>query len=259
MTTAYFRRLLLRGSDWLNRRLRRTLDSSAAFYPANEFCQIPGLSGLFELYLGRKADGVFVEVGANDGVYVSNTWGLAERGWRGLMIEPVPELAAACVKNHLRHLEVSVIQSAVGAPGVQEVELHLAGALTTASSDVLNEYRGLTWAQSQLTQATITVPCSTLNGLLDSHGIQPGFDVLVVDVEGFESDVFLGFDVAKWMPRLMIVELTDSHAELRSRAVDDAHLQDSILDSGYSIVFKDMANTVFVRRDVRRDTLVGLG
>jgi len=38
--------------------------------------------------------GVFVEVGANDGVAQSNTYFLGRRrGWTGILIEPVPWLA----------------------------------------------------------------------------------------------------------------------------------------------------------------------
>ncbi|XP_071520539.1 uncharacterized protein [Panulirus ornatus] len=38
-----------------------------------------------------KVDGVFVEVGAQDGLWLSNTWWLeAARGWRGLLIEADP-------------------------------------------------------------------------------------------------------------------------------------------------------------------------
>lgn len=42
-------------------------------------------------------NGIFVEVGANDGQTQSNTAYFARhRGWRGLLIEPIPELAARC-------------------------------------------------------------------------------------------------------------------------------------------------------------------
>ena len=151
MGTNSARRFLLRALDWLGRRIRVASDSRAEFYHGNEFCQISGLSGLYELYLSRKTNGTFVEVGANDGIYVSNTWGLAERGWNGLMIEPVPDLAAKCALNHKMHPRIKVVQTAVAAPGVDEVTLHLAGALTTASTDVVAEYASLAWAQCQMT------------------------------------------------------------------------------------------------------------
>ena len=40
--------------------------------------------------------GTFVEVGAFDGWSYSHTVCLAQLGWRGLYIEPVPEHAALC-------------------------------------------------------------------------------------------------------------------------------------------------------------------
>ncbi len=42
-------------------------------------------------------NGIFVEAGANDGQTQSNTAYFARhRGWRGLLVEPIPELAARC-------------------------------------------------------------------------------------------------------------------------------------------------------------------
>ena len=51
----------------------------------------------------RKRRGVFVEAGANDGIAQSNTYYLERYlGWRGLLIEPIPELFRRCVVNRPR-------------------------------------------------------------------------------------------------------------------------------------------------------------
>ena len=45
-------------------------------------------------------EGFFIEAGANDGVSQSNTLYFERyRSWKGLLIEPIPELAAQCRKN----------------------------------------------------------------------------------------------------------------------------------------------------------------
>jgi len=56
-----------------------------------------------ELYLPPLKEGFFVEAGANDGVSQSNTL-YFERymGWRGLLIEAIPELADQCRRNRPR-------------------------------------------------------------------------------------------------------------------------------------------------------------
>jgi len=62
----------------------------------------------------KFAGGFFVEAGANDGITQSNTALLARyRGWRGLLVEPVPELAARC---RAQRPESIVEQAALVAP-----------------------------------------------------------------------------------------------------------------------------------------------
>src|SRR6476660_4644576 len=55
---------LLASLGW---RLERIGRQAAEFYPVSKTCQIPTLSTIYERLLGRRRDGVFVEVGAYDG------------------------------------------------------------------------------------------------------------------------------------------------------------------------------------------------
>ena len=228
-------------------------DAADGWYPGQPTCQIPGLSALYSRFLGDRTDGVFVEVGAYDGVFVSNTWGLAERGWTGLMVEPVPTNAEACRRNHAGHPRVRVVETAVGAEDDATVTLQLAGTLTTANTDAFEEYKSIEWAKGSLSEETVEVPSTTLDTLLATTGTEPGFDVLVVDVEGYEATVFSRFDLPRWRPKMLIVELIDTHPDLSLLATSDARLSRSIQETGYAIVFKDHINTVFVRSDVWAD------
>ncbi|MDP2013167.1 MAG: FkbM family methyltransferase [Actinomycetota bacterium] len=226
--------------------------AETAYYPQQPSCQIPELWFILERLLGRRETGYFVEVGAYDGVFVSNTWGLAVRGWQGLMLEPVPAMAAQCRANHGGHPRVQVVERAIGLAGVDEVRLHIAGTLTTANAEALHEYEDLDWAQGSLTTEQIVVPCSTLDEVLVEFDVPVGFDVLVVDVEGFETEVFSGVDLDAWKPKLLIVELADMHPDLSLTAAKDAQLGEMFLAKGYRIVFKDHVNTVLVREEIWR-------
>ena len=57
-----------------------------------------GLNGLQDKKVLKylpTAPGFFIEAGANDGLKQSNTFYLeSRRGWRGLLVEPIPELAS---------------------------------------------------------------------------------------------------------------------------------------------------------------------
>ena len=222
-----------------------------SFYSQQPTCQIPHLQHLFAKFFGERESGFYVEVGAYDGIFVSNTWGLAERGWDGLLIEPVPHLAELCRKNYVGHERVRVIQKAVGASASQ-VTLHLGDVFTTANTDLLAEYGDISWASGSITAEQVVVECQALDQVLSEENVPKEFDLLVVDVEGFETEVFAGFDLARWRPKMLIVELVDTHPNLSTTQRQDARLGRSLASSGYVIAHKDWINTVFVREDVWR-------
>jgi len=221
-----------------------------AFYPQQSTCQIAHLWYLYSLFLGEREVGTFVEIGANDGVTASNTWGLAERGWTGWMAEPIPDLAASCRRNHHGHQNVTVVETAVGSSESTEIVLHVAGVLTTGNDELFNEYRSIDWARNHLQNREIVVQSCTLDTFLLNNYVPQSFDVLVVDVEGLESEVFSSFDLDLWSPKIVIVELVDTHPDLASTSISDALLGHKLVSKGYFIVYKDSVNTMFVRTDI---------
>jgi hypothetical protein len=68
---------------------------------------------LWNIFRGR-CNGFFVEVGAYDGVHLSNTYFLEQLGWRGLLIEPILEL---CRRATAARPNSRVIHSACGKRG----------------------------------------------------------------------------------------------------------------------------------------------
>jgi len=221
----------------------------AAFYPQQPTCQIPNLYYLLSKFLGNRKEGHYVEVGAYDGLLVSNTWGLAARGWHGLLIEPVPHLADRCRRNYAHLENIKVLSVAIGREE-QEVVLHFAGPLTTTNTSVYNEYFDLEWAKGALTDKSLSVECRPLDIVLTEQQIPLGFDLLVVDVEGFETEVFAGFDISRWEPKMVIIELADTHPDLTATEDADAQLGRTLCQAGYIVCFKDSINTVLVREDV---------
>ena len=238
-------------------RLHRPRSSGAGvasdFYRPAPSCQIPELATLYRLYLGERNDGFFVEVGAYDGVSYSNSSCLADVGWRGILIEPIPVFAQAC-RNHYRgNSRIQIVETAVGASN-SSVEIMIAGPLTTTNEDILQRYRNVSWAKADVQDATtLIVPQRTLDEVLECAGAAGSpIDVLIVDVEGAEASVFAGFSVERWAPRMIIVELCHTHPDLHVTAASDADLQRSIEAAGYAVVYKDAINTVLVSNHLSR-------
>ncbi len=107
---------------------KATVDETPPFYKLPPTCQVPKIDVIYEQYFGQRTDGCFVEVGAFDGEYSSNTSGLADIGWTGYYIEPVPEYCQRCRERHESNKNVTVSECAIGSePG--NVEVNVGGPL----------------------------------------------------------------------------------------------------------------------------------
>jgi FkbM family methyltransferase len=140
--------------------------------------------------------GYFVEVGANEPQLRSQTWHLEQAGWTGILVEPQPELA-----DKLRATRRStVFATACSAPehAGRTLPLHVAGPLSSLDRAQM--------APGAAPEAVIDVPVRTLDSILEEAGAPENFDFLSIDVEGHEIAVLRGFNVARWCPRLILLE-----------------------------------------------------
>jgi FkbM family methyltransferase len=191
--------------------------SAPQFYSPSPTCQIPELADLYRLFLGERHEGLFVEVGAYDGVSFSNSSCLADAGWSGILIEPIPAFAERCRGRYRGNQRIEVVHCAVGAEQ-GEVEINVAGPLTTTNADVMKSYGTIDWAKSAVSRASkIRVEQRTLDAILaDSAFRERPIDVLIVDVEGAEEAVFAGFSLSTRAPKMVIVELSHTHPDLHA-------------------------------------------
>lgn len=217
------------------------------YYKASPDCQIPHLDWLYEKCFGRIDYGLFVEVGAFDGEYVSNTCFLADMGWRGCYIEPVPEFHDKCRLRHANNPGVRVDRPAIGLER-DEVEINLAGPPPSIDDTTTEIFRRLPWAKSHVSNEKVRVPQETLDKYLEDRQVAPGFELLVIDVEGYERDVLAGFSLDKWRPRMVIIELHDQNMQYLETMPRNDEIVRIFDQAGYIASYKDFTNTVYVRK-----------
>ena len=150
---------------------------------------------------GEKRGGYFVEVGAADGVYLSNTYYLETRlGWTGILAEPNPRFAEALTRRSCIVSPLCVSSTTGERVSFLNVEM---GELSRMES--VNPGDGHE-ARRQRTAERIEVETIRLNDLLERHNAPRRIDYLSVDTEGAELDILSAFDFDRWDVRAITVE-----------------------------------------------------
>ncbi len=148
-------------------------------------------------YFGRKRDGVFVEVGANDPVAGSQTWLLEQNGWQGAVVEPQ---ASLCEKLRPARPRSRVFQVACSCPGSEgEADLVLTEYDGNATLKPQRDSHGINYVGAERVRIT------TLDSVLQAADISH-VDFLSLDVEGHEIEVMRGFNFEKYKPSLILIE-----------------------------------------------------
>ena len=152
------------------------------------------------LLYGRKRGGYFVEVGAHNGIHLSNTKMLEESfGWNGVCAEPNPNLFKELVKNRTAYCSQKAVYSTSG-----ETLEFLMGTDDANHTDLLSGITKTLMEGGNLeclkkeNVGTIKVETITLTKLLDEAKMPRFIEYLSIDVEGAEMEVLNGIDFFKY-------------------------------------------------------------
>ncbi len=186
--------------------------------------------------------GFYVEAGAHDGFTQSNTYWLERfRGWRGLLVEPMPELAA---EARLSRPAAAVFQCALVSAEEPRATLRMRFGDLMSMVDGAREshWPGLGTVLGWRDPYELDVEARTLSSLLDEIDA-PEVDLLSLDVEGSEGPALRGLDLDRHAPRYVLVEIHDREHD---RPPVDAVLSERYLEHGWL----SPVDLLYVRRDV---------
>ena len=154
-------------------------------------------------------NGIFVELGAYDGITQNNTLHFEEKGWRGVLIEPVPAAFSACRRNRPLAKTFNCACVRPDFPS-NHVEIVAVGLMSVIRGGIGGGEAEENWIRrgetvQQIRREMVHAPARTLDSVLIEAEI-PRVDLLVLDVEGTELDVLAGFDDNRWQPRWIVCE-----------------------------------------------------
>jgi FkbM family methyltransferase len=206
---------------------------------ARRYWGLHDLDHQIEKYLNFDS-GYFVELGANDGKLASNTFYYEKsRNWRGILIEPAPNLflrcrenrsaenhivCAACVSFDYKDEFVKIIYS-----NSMSVSLNVE---TDIGDPVAHAELGRQFLGPNETVFAFGAIARTLNSILQEGAAPARIDFLSLDVEGSEIEVLKGVDHEAFRFRYMLIEcrdiarLSEYLGALRYRMIDKFNAHD---------------------------------
>lgn len=165
--------------------------------------------------------GTFCEVGAFDGVQSSNTLFFEELGWRGLLVEADPLLAAKCQSTR----SADTICLAAGTPtGWRDFFIN-------------TKDRGLSGLQRPGVKVSVLV--RRLDDILADANFHD-LDLLSIDTEGTELEVWTSIGLIR--PRIVIMEYQTCDEPSQEDAITKVMTGD-----GYKLAHKTQYNLIFTR------------
>ena len=151
-----------------------------------------------DVIFNNKKNGYFIELGATDGITLSNThYFEKELGWNGVCIEPNPDNIDKLKKNRNCHVSNSLIYSKSG----EKKNFNIVNCNELSGID--NHIGNI--GNSKVSK-TIVLNTKTLTEVLDDFKAPKYIDYLSLDTEGSELEILKGLDFKKYIIGYISVE-----------------------------------------------------
>jgi FkbM family methyltransferase len=192
-------------------------------------------SYLREQFFSGVTGGVFVDVGAGDGVTDSNTLHFEEEGWSGLLVEAHPDIFKKLVEARKSLAENVCCANFTGKKFFQLVPVQGWSGL----DDFIRKFdeEEMERIEEAGPIGAMPLPCFPLRDLLEKHGIRE-VDYLSVDVEGAELSVLESVDWESVEIRVITVEINRT----------DGAIGDFLTSHGYRLWSNIGPDEVYVLR-----------
>ena len=156
----------------------------------------------FTHYAGKK--GFYVEIGAGDGVNISNTYLLEKADWQGIIVDPVNYNSEniklrKCIKD----------KRAVYSRSGLKLPFFVVESFPT-SADQIENFSGILEHirdnVKTLPNKIINVETVSLNDLLEQYNAPNKIDYISIDTEGSEFEIIKNFDFNKYDVEIFTIE-----------------------------------------------------
>nr|WP_315149658.1 FkbM family methyltransferase [uncultured Flavobacterium sp.] len=190
--------------------------------------------------INNNAPGAYVDIGCWHPVKASNSYYFYVRGWKGICIDPNPELKVLYDKFRSKD---NFINSGIGESGTSlEYFMLEESSMNTFSKDFLEKHQ----LESKVINK-IDIPLFSLKEILDVNlDKNDRLDFFDIDVEGFDLEVLKTNDWDVYRPKVIVIESDmPLQNDICSDIVQYLELQNYRL-IGKSIINGDLGNLFLI-------------
>lgn len=173
-------------------------------------------------FYNKKKNGFFIEIGASDGISLSNTYLLEKQyDWTGICCEPIPRRFEMLIKN--RPKSICVNKAVFNKSGlIVKFDIAKNYDLLSGISEYIDAHK------SSVDRNKISIPVKTvsLNDLLERTNAPRFIEYMSLDTEGTELEIIKSVNFDKYIFGLIDIE----HNYIEPRRTEIKNL---LLSKGY--------------------------
>lgn len=187
----------------------------------------------------------YLDIGANDPQYISNTFYFYMRGSSGVCIEPNPKLSKKIKRVRERD---TVLNIGIGVDDRAEADFYLfpdyAHGLSTFSREDAQYWEDIGMAQIGKIkyERIIKVPLQTINNVIKAH-FSSAPDFINIDVEGLDLQILRTLDFNLYSPIAICVETLYYDGQQKEHKRNE--VAEFLETKGYSLYADTHINSIF--------------
>lgn len=177
-----------------------------------------------------KKNGFYIDIGAHHPTDLNNTQYFYNRGFRGINIEPNPELIEEFYVQRPEDINLNVGV----APNEGEMEFYLVEASTLSTFNKEAAHQSCEIYKTKI-KGQITVKTTSLKKIIEEHANSKVIDFISVDAEGYDLAVLQSNDWQKHRPTLVMVEINQ----------DMDNILKFMSENNYEVLYNNATNCIF--------------
>ena len=192
----------------------------------------------------------YLDIGANEPKFISNTYYFYEHGGSGVLIEPNPYLASKLKRQRPGDtvLEIGI------ADKEDELDFYVfpnyANGLSTFSETEAKHWEevGMKGLGKIPVEKKIKRKVVPVNDILQEYFAHKAPDLVSMDVEGLDLQILKSIDFTKFKPNVICVETLQY--DDNQKTFKNNEIINFMLEKGYGVYADTRVNTIFCRREL---------